>query len=152
MAAMTRFQVMLEPKQILAMRRIEERTGAALAEQIRRAVDVWVKAQQSKSPGYVWQKLYEAVVGLVGRGTVQRRLGQTATSLAVLNPQDFGDKKSRETFTAFIDAMSRREDPDYGSFMASAQEMSDDEATQWATKLVSLFNDATTQMGARGEL
>jgi hypothetical protein len=34
-----RFQVMLEPDQLAALRQIEEETGAAIGEQIRRAID-----------------------------------------------------------------------------------------------------------------
>jgi hypothetical protein len=39
----TRFQLMLEPAQVAALRRIETRTGAPLSVQIRRAVDAWLK-------------------------------------------------------------------------------------------------------------
>jgi hypothetical protein len=34
-----RFQVMLEPEQLAALRQIEEETGAPVGEQIRRAID-----------------------------------------------------------------------------------------------------------------
>jgi hypothetical protein len=44
-----RFQVMLEPGQIAALRKVEARTGAPLAVQIRRAVETWLKTQGETS-------------------------------------------------------------------------------------------------------
>jgi Ribbon-helix-helix domain len=38
-----RFQVMLDPGQLAALRRIETRTGAPLAAQIRRAIDAYLR-------------------------------------------------------------------------------------------------------------
>jgi hypothetical protein len=35
----------LEPEQIEALRRVEARTGAAMAEQIRRAIDAWLEKE-----------------------------------------------------------------------------------------------------------
>jgi hypothetical protein len=49
MSPKTRFQVMLEPDQLAAMRRIEEETGAPIGEQIRRAVNEWLKARGDKT-------------------------------------------------------------------------------------------------------
>lgn len=147
-----RFQLMLEPNQIAALRRIEKRTGAALAEQIRRAVDVWVRGQRSGSPGYVWQKLYETMHTLAGPGSIQRRLGRTASSLVILKPEDFDEKEHRDTFAAFLAAMTKHQDTEIGSFAASAKAMTDDEASQWAGKLVELFNSAARGMGAQGYL
>jgi hypothetical protein len=40
-----RFQVMLEPDQLAALRQIEEETGAAIGEQIRRAIDQMLRAK-----------------------------------------------------------------------------------------------------------
>lgn len=51
MSPKERFQVMLEPEQIAALRSIEDRTGAPLAVQIRRAVDAWLKMQGAKLMG-----------------------------------------------------------------------------------------------------
>jgi hypothetical protein len=44
-ATKLRFQVFLERYQLEALRRIETRTGAPLAAQIRRAVDTYLAAQ-----------------------------------------------------------------------------------------------------------
>jgi len=44
-----RFQILLEPDQLDALRRIEERTGAPVARQIRMAVDRWLSDQLPKS-------------------------------------------------------------------------------------------------------
>jgi hypothetical protein len=41
----TRFQVHLDPKQLAALQRVHEQTGAPVAELIRRAVDLWLKTQ-----------------------------------------------------------------------------------------------------------
>lgn len=41
-----RFQVLLEPEQLAAMREIEELTGAPIGEQIRRAVGQWLLEQK----------------------------------------------------------------------------------------------------------
>jgi hypothetical protein len=49
MSPKTRFQVMLEPEQLAAMRRTEEKTGAAIGEQIRRAIDEWLRRQGGKT-------------------------------------------------------------------------------------------------------
>ena len=38
-----RCQILLEPEQVAALRRIEARTGAPLSVQIRRAVNMWLK-------------------------------------------------------------------------------------------------------------
>jgi hypothetical protein len=45
MSPKQRFQMFLEPEQIEALRRVEARTGAAMAEQIRRAIDAWLKQE-----------------------------------------------------------------------------------------------------------
>ena len=37
------FNIMLEPRQIDALRKLEEATGAKPSEQIRRAIDAWIK-------------------------------------------------------------------------------------------------------------
>ena len=37
-----RFQILLEPEQLKALRRIENQTGAPVARQIRMAVDKWL--------------------------------------------------------------------------------------------------------------
>jgi hypothetical protein len=42
MSPKTRFQILLEPEQLEALRRIQDRTGAAVAAQIRRAVEGWI--------------------------------------------------------------------------------------------------------------
>jgi hypothetical protein len=39
------FNLMLEPKQIEALREIERRTGAPASEQIRRAIDAYLQTQ-----------------------------------------------------------------------------------------------------------
>jgi hypothetical protein len=40
-----RFPVMLDPEQLAALRAIQERTGARVSEQIRRAVAKWIMEQ-----------------------------------------------------------------------------------------------------------
>ena len=49
MSPKTRFQVMLEPEQLTALRHREEETGAAIGEQIRRAIDKWLSEKDGKS-------------------------------------------------------------------------------------------------------
>jgi hypothetical protein len=49
MSPKTRLQILLEPEQVAALRRIQERTDAPLAAQIRRAVDKWI-AEQGEQP------------------------------------------------------------------------------------------------------
>ena len=44
-----RFQILLEPEQLEALRRIEKRTGAPVARQIRMAVDGWLGKQGEKT-------------------------------------------------------------------------------------------------------
>jgi hypothetical protein len=44
-----RFQILLEPEQVAALKRIQERTAAPLAAQIRRAVDTWIAGQGEKT-------------------------------------------------------------------------------------------------------
>jgi hypothetical protein len=44
MSPKTRFQMFIEPEQLAALRKREAETGAAVAEQIRRAIDMWLKA------------------------------------------------------------------------------------------------------------
>lgn len=46
-----RFQILLEPEQLEALRRIEERTGAPVARQVRMAVDRWLGEQCEKETG-----------------------------------------------------------------------------------------------------
>jgi hypothetical protein len=38
-------QILLEPEQVTALKRIQQRTAAPLAAQIRRGVDMWIAAQ-----------------------------------------------------------------------------------------------------------
>jgi hypothetical protein len=45
---MTRFQILLEPEQLAGLRRIQERTAAPVASQIRRAVEKWIAEQGEK--------------------------------------------------------------------------------------------------------
>jgi hypothetical protein len=49
MSPKTRFQILLEPEQLAALRRIQERTGAPVATQIRRAVEKWIAEQGEKA-------------------------------------------------------------------------------------------------------
>jgi len=46
----TRFQILLEPEQLAALRRIQERTAAPVASQIRRAVEKWIAEQGDQKP------------------------------------------------------------------------------------------------------
>jgi hypothetical protein len=49
MSPKTRFQVMLEPKQLDALRRNEAETGAPIGEQIRRAINEWLRRGGEKT-------------------------------------------------------------------------------------------------------
>jgi hypothetical protein len=42
MSPKTRFQILLEPEQLAALRRIQARTAAPVASQIRQAVEKWI--------------------------------------------------------------------------------------------------------------
>ena len=46
MSPKLRFQVLLEPEQLSALREIEQRTGAPVATQIRRGVNLWLGLQK----------------------------------------------------------------------------------------------------------
>jgi len=48
MSPKTRFQTLLEAEQLDALRRIERRTGAPVARQIRMAVERWLSEQGEK--------------------------------------------------------------------------------------------------------
>jgi hypothetical protein len=48
MSPKQRFQILLDPEQLAALRRIEDRTGAPVARQIRMAVDRWLDEQGEK--------------------------------------------------------------------------------------------------------
>jgi hypothetical protein len=50
MSPKTRFQILLEPEQLAALRRIQERTLAPVASQIRQAVGDWI-VKQGEKPG-----------------------------------------------------------------------------------------------------
>jgi Ribbon-helix-helix domain len=45
----TRFQILLEPEQLAALRRIQERTSAPVASQIRKAVEKWIAEHGEKT-------------------------------------------------------------------------------------------------------
>ncbi|MGH9162198.1 MAG: ribbon-helix-helix domain-containing protein [Vicinamibacteraceae bacterium] len=45
MSPKRRFNMMLEPKQIEILREIERRTGATVSEQVRRAIDAYLRTQ-----------------------------------------------------------------------------------------------------------
>jgi len=45
MSPKQRFQMYLEPDQVEALKRIEARTGARMAAQIRRALDEWLRKE-----------------------------------------------------------------------------------------------------------
>jgi hypothetical protein len=45
MSPMTRFQILLEPEQLDALRRIQARTAAPVASQIRQAIGKWITEQ-----------------------------------------------------------------------------------------------------------
>ena len=49
MSPKTRFQILLEPEQLAALRRIQERTAAPVASQIRQAVVAWIAEHGDKS-------------------------------------------------------------------------------------------------------
>jgi hypothetical protein len=49
MSPKTRFQILLEPEQLAALRRIQDRTLAPVASQIRKAVENWIAAQGEKT-------------------------------------------------------------------------------------------------------
>ena len=49
MSPKQRFQILLEPEQLEALRRIETRTGAPVGRQIRMAVDRWLGTQGEKA-------------------------------------------------------------------------------------------------------
>lgn len=49
MSPKQRFPVMLEPAQLVALKLIEERTGAPVGEQIRRAIDAYLEVQRTVS-------------------------------------------------------------------------------------------------------
>jgi hypothetical protein len=46
MALKQRFQLVIEPGQLAALRAIEAKTGARISEQIRRAVDAYLETQK----------------------------------------------------------------------------------------------------------
>jgi len=46
MSPKTRFQILLEPEQLEALRRIQQRTAAPVASQIRAAVEKWITDQE----------------------------------------------------------------------------------------------------------
>jgi hypothetical protein len=48
MSPKQRFQLMLEPEQLDALRKIERETGAPVAEQIRRAIDRWLGTKSER--------------------------------------------------------------------------------------------------------
>ena len=50
MSLKTRFQILLEPEQVEALKRIQERTAAPLAAQIRRGVDMWIAEHGEQKP------------------------------------------------------------------------------------------------------
>jgi hypothetical protein len=41
-----RFNLSIEPRQLAALKRIEQKTGARASEQIRRAIDLWLSAHE----------------------------------------------------------------------------------------------------------
>lgn len=49
MSPKQRFQILLEPEQLAALRAIEDRTGAPVARQVRMAVEMWLKSQSVKT-------------------------------------------------------------------------------------------------------
>jgi hypothetical protein len=49
MSPKTRFQILLEPEQLAALRRIQERTSAPVASQIRKAVEKWITEQGERA-------------------------------------------------------------------------------------------------------
>jgi hypothetical protein len=49
MSPKQRFQILLDPEQLDALRRIEQRTGAPIARQIRIAVDRWLEEQGERT-------------------------------------------------------------------------------------------------------
>lgn len=49
MTKLVRYNVHLSPEQIKTMRRLYERDGIAPAEQIRRALDAWLKKRLTKA-------------------------------------------------------------------------------------------------------
>lgn len=46
MSPKQRFQILLEPGQLAALRAIEERVGVAIGEQVRRAIDAYLDGHQ----------------------------------------------------------------------------------------------------------
>lgn len=47
MSPKLRFQILLEPGQLAALRAIEERVGVAIGEQVRRAIDAYLDGQKT---------------------------------------------------------------------------------------------------------
>ena len=48
MSPKQRFQILLEPEQLAALRQIEQRTGAPVARQVRMAVERWLSERSEK--------------------------------------------------------------------------------------------------------
>jgi hypothetical protein len=42
----TRFQLLLDPAQLAALRHVTQVTGASVAEQVRRAIDAWLRRDE----------------------------------------------------------------------------------------------------------
>ncbi len=95
------------------------------------------------SLSYTLQKLMEATIALAsGTAPLQRRLGWAFTYLSVLKPEDWPEGWLRGNFLAIREAMSSVESSEgEGRIAASANAMSEVEASRFAEGIVSLLID-----------
>ena len=94
--------------------------------------------------GYAWEKLFATVQALAeGSGSIQDRLCNAWVSSAIrlqgANPSHLPPDLQPE-FDAIHDALTRVKNPDPGYIRATCDVLTDEEASEFAGRIVSLFN------------
>lgn len=91
---------------------------------------------------YTREKLWQAVDGLVGDGTVQERLANAAIILSRLHrpEEDFPDEETREEFKAIMHALTKEPaEANEGTIVATTRKLSSEEGAKLSSRIFSLY-------------
>lgn len=134
---------------------VTEATGAtmeAIGNGIEKAEDVLFgkrgTVREKFKYGYAWEKLYVGMRSLAGSGTIQDRLIAAWRSGIYLlrNRDNLPDEVLYDELNKICDALTAKEDPTggrEGKLTATVVQMSDDEAEEWARRILSLYDNVT---------
>jgi len=94
---------------------------------------------------YVWQKFFQAVGILVGKGPIKERLISALQSINVLRDSDLPDEMKSD-FRKLMAEVKLVEDVHLGSIHATIMKLSEIEAHEKAQQILSLYDQITRHL------